>query len=1111
MLKLLTTKIKMTALCIALLAACSSLLAQSTTQGAIGGTVFDSTGAAVADAKITIHNDGTNSEAVVKSDASGNFLAPLVEPGTYTVSIASSGFEGYNAKSVIVQVGQMTSLLPRLTTGAATTTVEVTSEASVLNFESPDFSTVINQTALANIPVNNRRWSALALSTPGVVPDTSGFGLISVRGISTLLNNVEIDGADDNQAYYSEERGRTREAYSTSGTAVREFQMNTGVYAAEYGRAAGGVVNSVTKSGGNQMHGDLYFYDRESNWNAYNNYTKLTTLVNGVNSTSIIKPEDLRKIYGFTVGGALIKDKLFWIYTYDEHAHIFPAISTPGIPSTFYTTPDQAAAATCSTSTGYAPGASAIDQQVCTMAARLGMSYAGAVTYFNTGLAALSTDLGIIPRTGYQGINTPKLDWQINPKEHVSLLYHRLRWDSPGGVQTSNPVFYGLDTTGTDFVKLDYGVTKLTSLITPTISNEILFQYGRELNDEGQTPYSSYTKSSMVGPTGNVPEVVFASSAGSLTFGSPYYSYRKALPDERKWQVEDTLYYSHGNHSFKFGVDLLHNADLLNNTFDNEGVYSYAFISNYLTDVYLAQHNATPQCNSAAAANSTAASGTGQVAGIAGTDIYPCYTGFVQGFGNPVFGMSTFDYGLFAQDNWKVTPQLTLEIGLRYDQEMIPAEQAAYINTNAAASQTANQPSDKNNLGPRLGFSYDLFGRGKTVLRGGFGMYYGRVPNGVLLNAQLNTAAGPAQYTTSFKPAATSAVPAGPQFPNIVGTGPAISPSIEYLDKHLQEPMVEEYDLVAQQEIGKGTIVSLSYLGALGKELTNFLDFNLNPTTTNVTITVSDSTGKGPLGPTGTQYVVPTFTSFLTSGTSFGAITDVVSNINSNYNAFVVEVQNHTLKSIQFDVNYTWAHALDYNQAALTTTSTTNWLNPYAGAIANYGNSNYNIPNRVVGWAVYKLPNFVDKSNWASYVTNGWSLDDSFSASNGLPVSITPSGSNSTASVLSGWNGGGDTAYIPNIGRNTMKYPRHIVDDIRVEKSFEIKEGYHLNLLCNVFNVANHQNVDGLNTTGYVFSGGTANSSTATYQTSLGTTSSTNSSGFLFSPRNVEIAAKFSF
>src|SRR6185437_15730388 len=122
----------------------------------------------------------------------------------------------------------------------------------------------------------------------------------SIRGVSPLLNNVEIDGADDNQAFFAEERGRTREAYSTSSSAVREFAVNTGVYSAQYGRAAGGVITSVTKSGTNQIHGQAYFTDRQSNWAAYNNYTKVTSLVNGSNVTSLIKPADIRKIYGFT-------------------------------------------------------------------------------------------------------------------------------------------------------------------------------------------------------------------------------------------------------------------------------------------------------------------------------------------------------------------------------------------------------------------------------------------------------------------------------------------------------------------------------------------------------------------------------------------------------------------------------------------------------------------------------------------------------------------------------------------------------------------------------------------------------------------------------------------
>src|SRR6202042_586064 len=154
-----------------------------------------------------------------------------------------------------------------LKAGATNQTVEVSAETPLVNLESPDFSSNLNKQALDNIPINNRRWSSLAMTTPGVVSDSNGFGLVSIRGISPILNNIEIDGADDNQAYYAEERGRTREAYSTSANAVREFAVNTGVYSAEYGRAAGGVITSVTRSGTNAIHGEAYFFDRESNWN----------------------------------------------------------------------------------------------------------------------------------------------------------------------------------------------------------------------------------------------------------------------------------------------------------------------------------------------------------------------------------------------------------------------------------------------------------------------------------------------------------------------------------------------------------------------------------------------------------------------------------------------------------------------------------------------------------------------------------------------------------------------------------------------------------------------------------------------------------------------------
>jgi hypothetical protein len=396
----------------------------------------------------------------------------------------------------------------------------------------------------------------------------------------------------------------------------------------------------------------------------------------------------------------------------------------------------------------------------------------------------------------------------------------------------------------------------------------------------------------------------------------------------------------------------------------------------------------------------------------------------------------------------------------------------------------------------------------------------------------LDTGSPNGQSTPQYKNTTT----VGPQFPNVLTAGTSsASPTSYFLSPTLRDPEVQEYDLMIQQGIGKGTFLQLSYLGALGRELPNFLDVNLNPATlTTEAITVEDLTGRGPLGATGTVFNVPTYTGYGNTAllganaANFTSITEMVSNVNSNYNAAVIEVLNRSLKSIQFDASYTWAHALDYSQNALTEGSTNAWYDPLwnvtgTRARINYGNSNYNVPNRFVAYALYKFPN-LQTSDWVKYLVNDWSVDDSFQMQSGLPWTLGAGGFISAA-ILSDWNGSSGSSVIPGVGINTMKYPRKIVDDVRFQKQITFEKGRNLQLICNIFNIANHQNYMGYaSTTAYTLSTvsgvnyaqyNLTGASNSTYPTSssglLGVLNNSNSSGFLYTPRNIEFAVRFNF
>jgi hypothetical protein len=1132
------------------LAVCIAAEAQSTTDGAIGGTITDPSGAAVADASVTATNNATGLMFQATTDSTGYYRVSKLQPASYTVKIEANGFAAYTVEQAVVQVGTVTEISAKLNVASAAATVEVNAELPVINTASQDFAPVVDQTQIGNLPINGGRWSDFALLTPGAVNDANGFGLLSFRGMSTLLNNNTVDGADNNQAFFSEERGRTRAGYSSAKAAVQEFQVNTSNYSSEYGRAAGAVVNTVTKSGGNDFHGEGYFYDRNNDWGATNPFTTLTTQnPDGSFSARPYKPTDVRYIYGFGVGGRIIRDKLFWYFAFDRFDRNFPGTAVATSPKAFYATP-LAAATNGSVNPAYtvdgtgnclqSNGKSNINAAAftmtngsniatattgaCTLMGNLGLvNYASGVTTYNNGLDGLLGELGPVPRTGKQTIFFPKIDWQINAKNHVSFEVNRMRWTSPAGIQTQSSNTFGVASFGNDYVRDTWGVAKLYTFFTPNFSNEARFQYGRDFEFEFAQPPTAYEQANLItnpnfpgytNPLGLPPDVFITNG---FDMGVPTFLQRPAYPDEYTTQFADTITWTLGKHTVKFGGDLRHVNESAQNLRFQYGSFSYSSVANYLSDL-----NEPNRC------------GTGHS--------LPCYSSYQQAFGPLGFSFSTDDLGLFVEDNWRVVPRLTLTIGARYEYEFLPAP----ILPNAGVPQTQVLPHDQNNLGPRVGFAWDVMGDGKTAVRGGYGIYFGRIINSTVYNALINTGVPGGQFSYFFTPSATST-----QFPQILSTQPNSSSalSIVYFDKHFQAPSVQQTDLTVDREVARNTVVSISYLGSFGRSLPNFVDTNTGAPAMNINYTVGAG---GPLQANsyttpyyGTTKVVVTGPGgnviSTTNGTrpngNYGAMTDIFSGVSSNYNALSVQLNRRMTDHLQLMGSYTWAHALDFGQNATTFTDTNDLLVP-TNIRAEYGNSIFDVRNRFVLSAVAESPWHV--GGFLGYLANDWQLAPIYSSQSGLPFSLVTSGTppsivsvstdpatgnvtTTTYSALGGGvNGSNGRKGIDSVGRNTFRMKRTIVMDLRLSKKIKFGERYTAELLAEAFNIFNHQNVTGVNNTGYIVSTtgtvSTANGTVActssapclSYNSSFKSVTNSNST-FAYSPRQIQIGFRFFF
>ena len=1116
------------------LALCAlSVMAQGTVSGAIGGVVYNPNKEVIPGASIKIKNSGTGKEDSGTTDDSGRFKITNLQPGEYTVTVSATGFADFTQGKVIVEVGRETTLEANVSVQQVTNTVEVTAEAPVINTTQQDFSSNMNQTSISELPINGQRWSNFALLTPGTVPDAN-FGLISFRGISGLLNNNTIDGGDNNQAFFSEERGRTRINYVVSQRAIREFQVNTSNYSAEYGRAAGGVTNAVTKSGSNQFHGDAFFFDRDNRLGARNPLAFLRSFdpTTGTTTVAGIKPSDTRYTFGADIGGPIKKDKAFFFFNYDEVRRNFPglAIFGSGNFTTLQTNGGTVNNCTATTQPNcLAAGSNPnLFVQQSLKAANRNLSDA----QINSVISFLTSETGPTPRNGNQRIFMPKVDINLNHNNTLTVVYNNFRWNSLNGIQTQPTNLIGRQGFGDDFVKDDSINVRLTSNLTPTLINEGRYQWSRDFEFEFSKPPLAGEPTTAPGYPGlslgpRSPGICVGAgcsntgstgSTSGIFFGVDSFLERPSFPNEKKNQIFDAVTWTRNQHTFKFGVDYSHVNDIADNLRSYSGQYGYSNINDFIID-YLNSQSPLLQpgtTNPMPCATSTRTAGK-------------CYTSnYVQAFGGTAFTLNTNQYALFAQDDWRISPRLTLNLGLRWEKQQFPKPFSNLINP--AIPQTAVMPSDNGDFGPRIGFAWDIKGNGKNSLRGGYGIYYGLMGTSTIYNALVNTAMPGGQFQVSLSQAN------GPIFPNTLATQPS-SPvvAVQFFAPDFKLPRIHQADVVFEHEITRNTVISGSLLLSYGQRLPLFVDQNIAQPKGTFTYTISG----GPFD--GQSYTVPWFYGCGVTATcgsnngrpnpNFGAMTQISSVVWSHYVGGVVQFNRRLTNGLQFQVNYTRSKATDSGQSSTTFTTANNVFNPFnIGAEA--GRSNFDFPNKFVANAVWQ-------PQWKNKFARDWTFSPIFTAYSGAPLTAVVSGSipspgltqdpacwpgtvtsNQCFTPGGGQNGSGGSTRFVLAPRNGYRLPPIWNFDLRVSRRIRFGESKALEFLIEGFNVFNRTQVTGESNGIYTVSSTNATCNAAHTTCTPATASLTFNPAFqtvnaaggtLFRERQIQWAIRFQF
>jgi hypothetical protein len=921
--------------------------------GTISGTVTDSSGRVINKAEITITNVATGVTRVVTTNDEGFYSAPNLLPGTYELKFSASGFKVEARKNIELTVGALVGLDQTLRVGSLSETVVVQSEIPAVQLSTSDLSAVVNATTVRELPLNGRSWTDLAQLQPGVSaihtqPDFSagtdrgnrGFGQqLTISGARPQQNNYRLDGVSLND--YANGAPGSVLGGNLGVDAIEEFSVITSNYEADYGKTSGGVVNAITRSGTNQIHGSAYEFLRNSKLDA-KNYFDVGNI-----------PPFKRNQFGGTLGGPIVKNHTFFFVDFEGIRQSKGITTVATVPS--------AAARSGTLCSSPDPGSTCTPTPVTVDPA--------AQAYFtfyhlpnNGAVAGSNGDLGIFTFAGQQVVNenflTARVDHKFSQNDNLfgTYLYDKTPYSSPDGLE--NVEFSTL--TARQFVALEE-----THIFSPRFANSIRIGGNHEgvnnnLSLKAINPDASRTDLGVGGSAfagRDATQVLIGGGVSDFSGGvggSPTYLYH--------WnsiQAYDDAFFTKGTHSVRFGGAF--EGMLLNVTADTDpnGIWRFADLNGFLTN------------------NPTKFQG-----GIAST-LSP------RNLRQNIFG-------LYLQDDWRWKPNLTLNLGLRYEMSTVPSETSGKIanlrnitdalpvcGTLRAGGCTGTGPFFNNptlhNFEPRFGFAWDPFRNGKTAVRGGIGLFdVLPLPYQFVL---MTTQSAPFfSYTSVNSPGPGTFFSGLTSFPDNTLRSTYVA--------HAKRDYVAQWNFNIQQQITPSLAGMVAYVGSRGIHQPFKVD--------EADLVIPTKTPYGYLWPqvdingnltTGPNAGNPPST----INPNYGSIRALFYEGHSYYNALEAQLSKRLRRGFQMQGVFTWAKSMDTSSASVAgdtfgnSISSLHWFDMRLSR----GLSDFNVDKTLVVNGTWELGTPKSLSAPSQWALGGWELGLIFTASGGVPFTPT--------------------------------------------------------------------------------------------------------------------------